>query len=263
MVSSQSRLQHLSCFRALSLPIQWNGIIGMKFLTSQHVLCMKTRSVEVYALPFLSESLPPFLAGDPKGPLINCGRREAHALRHTIPETTFRGVSFSEPTLHHSADGIATNTISLLAYDVLRGLFNYQVETRFPYSEITRTRPSVDVDILDMNVTLVAAHHMAQLVPPASVLGRDTPTPRSGFSLGSRGFVSACVLGQQGKRGVWVERNRGSVGRAVFGFKAGVSPDNMSSAESSSPDTGEGIIHGKRLHEVQNSYDLRGEFIQE
>ncbi|KAJ3523763.1 hypothetical protein NM688_g8672 [Phlebia brevispora] len=36
----------------------WNGVIGIKFLTPRHILCMKTRSVELYLLPDLRARAP-------------------------------------------------------------------------------------------------------------------------------------------------------------------------------------------------------------
>lgn len=44
--------------------------------------------------------------------------------------------------------------------------------------------------------------------------------PRSQMTPGSRAFVSACVLGPMGRRGIWVERRRGTINRCVVGFNA-------------------------------------------
>jgi hypothetical protein len=104
---------------------------------------------------------------------------------------------------------------------------------------------------------------MAQLISNSDLVGSGIPTPRTAFTAGSRGFVSACALGAQGKRGIWIERQRTNMGRFVYGFvtadhraptaagpgNAGVAGQTLPCAE----------IDGKCLYEVRNSYDLRGE----
>lgn len=141
-----------------------------------------------------------------------------------------------------------------------------------------------------MSVCLLAAYHMAKPFSTTTAADRAHigPAPRSGFTPGARGFVSTCVLGSMGRRGVWIERRRGSVKRNVIGFSAAL--DSWDSSESDeaeqqseepteSDDVGGGTnsdddteqeeqldrwkdpasrtIDGKTIYEV-NSYDLRG-----
>lgn len=143
---------------------------------------------------------------------------------HFFPSTTFRGVSFSRPTIHEwippddrtAQPEPTTVALSFLAYDVLRGLFQCSVSVIIPPPP-DLSKPHVMLPPLDVQVHLVAAHNMA--VPVAA--GADGgPISRSGFSHGARGFVSACALGPAGRRGVWVERRRGDVRRVVYGFNA-------------------------------------------
>ena len=220
---------------------------------------MKTRSVELYFLHTLQNT--PFEqthATTTFGPaLMDKGTTTTHSTRHRFPQMTFRGVSFSEPIIHQSLNA-STAKISFLAYDVLRGLFHYELDMRLPDVLSDDT-----VHMMDMNVRLVAAHKMAQLVNSSTVLGSDTPTPRSGFGSGARGFVSACVLGSQGRRGVWIERQRGNMDRTVFGFSATQRTEQDSrpspNAEEDEKQSSAFAIEGRRLHEVRNSYDLGGE----
>lgn len=197
---------------------------------------------------------------------------DTQVVRHRFGEMTFRGVSFSDPEVVESPEGTVV-TVAFLASDVLRGLFHYEVTASLPRtagpssdsappSPIT-SRPqagSQPPPPMEMSVRLVAAHKMAQLVNTALLLGTgtDTPTPRSMFSAGARGFVSACVLGPQGRRGVWIERQRGNMDRTVFGFSRARDAGRESDA---SGDT-ERALKGTSLHEVRDSYDLGGECVR-
>ena len=191
-------------------------------------------------------------------------------LRHKFPEMTYRGASFSIPQVEcvASPDSEGRSTVarvSLLACDVLRGLFHYDVTIRIPFhtreADLSHFGDSTGVD---MNVKLVAAHKMAETLQISGALGTDTPTGRT--ASGARGFVSSCVLGPQGRRGIWIERQRGSMDRTVFGFTTrrmqGGLPfhDEDGVASSSAADAGDRVspIDGKPLHEVRNSYDLGG-----
>jgi hypothetical protein len=96
----------------------------------------------------------------------------------------------------------------------------------------------------------------------------------------TRGFVSACSLGPEGKRGIWVERTRKSTERAVVAFSvdpeeidpllandAFPSLDDGESSDSGSAESDITItayswtksrhIDGIPVYTV-NSYDLRG-----
>lgn len=241
---------------------QWSGVIGVKFLTPRHLLCVKTRSVEVYTF---SGSFKAPCTTDPQYQQRThwlATAAEMGIQRHDFPQTTFRGVSFADSRMTSSPaeDGSPIISCDFLAYDVLRGLFHYRVELQFspifssqePFLKDSHF-PYVSSPI-SMDTTLVAVHHMAQAIPPAA--RPDTPTPRSGFTPGSRGFVSSCSLGPQGTRGIWVERQRSSVKRAAYGFDV-VKVVERDGHQQGEEEPAERRIAGKCICEL-NSFDLRG-----
>ncbi|KAI0369106.1 hypothetical protein BV20DRAFT_410908 [Pilatotrama ljubarskyi] len=240
---------------------------------------------------------------------------------HYLPSTTFRGASFAHPVVHRPSlhPGAASReqepakvSTSFLAFDVLRGLFHFSIEVTLPSSPSRPTTPTSSPHAfthyahdsppqpptpIDVHIQLLSSHNMALPIAPPPIPTFDgTPTPnsatpehtgtfpRSGFSQGTRGFVSACALGPTGKRGVWVERRRGAVRRVVYGFNAvgplrtgseddderGQAQESASQAGNGEPTLGEeniagpsslnwgraGAIEGREVYEV-NSYDLR------
>lgn len=194
--------------------MQWNGVVAATFLTRQHILVLKSHSLEICTL----------LVG-PQFRMQQDATRQMSAAVHShfFPGTTFRGVSFSRSVVHspelqshHNADSTPLTTVSLsfLAYDVLRGLFYCTVSVTIPHDSMSS---QVMLPPIDVQVRLLAAHNMALPVTPGTAAEGAHP-PRSGFSTGARGFVSACALGPAGRRGVWVERRRGAVRRVVYGF---------------------------------------------
>ena len=242
---------------------------------------MKTRSLELYSLPYTFGEQPLTMRDTNVSACTQShlrtghnGIAETHVLRHKFPEMTYRGVSFSQPQIQVSTSddlrSVTTARVSLLAYDVLRGLFHYEVTMQISASLFdsgSRIYDSNCSTAVDMDVKLVAAHKMAEALDPASLIaGTDTPTPRS--ASGARGFVSACVLGPQGRRGIWIERQRGSMDRTVFGFSGPPVPEHQHPAVGGVDDEqgqvedtssgGHASIEGKPLHEVRNSYDLGG-----
>lgn len=192
--------------------IQWNGVIGAIPLIERQLLCVKAHSVE-FMTCMQSEATP---IADP------------NIIRHRLsPDHTFRAVSFSKPRVARNGDD-TTVSVTFLAFDSLHGLYNYRVTADFVSSSYIPVK---------MNVELLAIHEMAQ---PSMVT-------RSGFTPGSRGFISACSVGRQGRRGLWIQRKRNSVERSLFAFtvdpyaKAGQNP----------------TIKGTCIY-VENSFDLRG-----
>lgn len=209
---------------------------------------MRTRSIELHTLPNLKDTLPRNASADAhkfRLSHVKGGTVETIVSRYRFTEMTFRGVSFSEPQTHSSTDGSVVS-VTFLAYDVLRGLFHYEVKAELPKSISDPT---------GISVRLLAAHRMAELVNAADLRGTDTPTPRSMFRTGPRGFVSTCVLGPQGRRGMWIERQRGNMDRAVFGFTYARTAGSQTEDSAETDDQG---IDGACLHEVRNSYDLGG-----
>ncbi|KAI0698380.1 hypothetical protein BC835DRAFT_668168 [Cytidiella melzeri] len=241
-------------------------VLSAHFLTPHHLICVQTHTVDLLTLEFLAEvsDTPVSKAKKTLQPdMLNFrGQRNVPLTQFPYPNVSMnmRGAMFSEPRTTYSGD-TQTVTSTFLAYDVLRGLFHFAVEARLPHSPTstppltTRGSPSLP---LDMNVTLLASHYMAQF---ANVTSGQTHPARSGHTPGSRGFISTCALGSQGKRGVWVERHRSSMGRSVFGFAT-----NNHWSESNAETGGNAVgpsgiqqnhIQGRCIHEVENSYDLR------
>ncbi|PCH44451.1 hypothetical protein WOLCODRAFT_154493 [Wolfiporia cocos MD-104 SS10] len=260
---------------------KWNGVIAAKFITQRHILCVKAHAVELCTLPSGFQTPASLTASNPA---LHRGERRvrAHIISHTFSRTTYRGASISSPTILPSSDAHATKaSVSFLAYDVLRGLFHYRVSLLLP----SAVSPH-DSAPPTLSVSLVASRYMAMPYDHSTL--RSGRPPRSGLTPGGRAFVSACVLGPAGMRGVWVERRRGSVRRAVVGFRAAFQDlDKLDEGqlESAGP-TGEmrregggdadtdrdtegseqnwwedpelQVIDGSTLHEV-NSYDLRND----
>ncbi|RPD64158.1 hypothetical protein L227DRAFT_319764 [Lentinus tigrinus ALCF2SS1-6] len=203
----------------------WNGVVGAMFLTQRHILVLKAHSLEICTLLDKPQIYVVQHSEDGEdepreGPTTQMA---AAVHSHFFPSTTFRGVSFSRPIMREwqplpaSSSELTTVTLSFLAYDVLRGLFQCSVSVILPPPP-NPANAHIMLPPLDVQVYLVAAHNMA--VPVAQAETDGGPTPRSGFSHGARGFVSACALGPMGRRGVWVERRRGAVRRVVYGFDA-------------------------------------------
>ncbi|KAI0064054.1 hypothetical protein BV25DRAFT_1990231 [Artomyces pyxidatus] len=190
----------------------WNGIIALQFI-GPYLLCIKARTLELYpiSLPFssrtsyfVSSSLGPPTPPEPQGDShddVPVPPRRPVAL-HSFPRTTFRGASISSslPRSHCAAsaapDETATSPIvlTLLAHDVLRGVFQYRVNI-VPAS--STARPSSFPIPPTLHVDLIGVHNMALGVP---------------------GFVSAAAIGPQGRRGVWVERTKKVTTRRVVVF---------------------------------------------
>lgn len=226
---------------------------------------MTTRSIVVYTLDFVENLRQPISPSAQHNPLYlyNIGRRTPIAQKQTIPDVAFRSVSFSKVRVMSGAETRRVSA-SLLTYDVLRGLFHYEVTLTLPHASAHR-EPVAPPTPLDVSCTPLAAHHMAQLIPLEDVVQSGTPAPRGGFTPGSRGFISACALGAQGKRGVWIERQRNNMGRTVFGFAAADHRPPRAPRETAPVSDGAAgerpvaEIDGRCIYAVRSSIDLRGE----
>ncbi|TFY64648.1 hypothetical protein EVJ58_g2486 [Rhodofomes roseus] len=192
---------------------------------------------------------------------------------------TFRGVSMSEAQITPGGRHAETRVrISFLAYDILRGLFHYRVSVLLPPTAATDGIMH-DEPPPHMSVRLLAVHRLAQLYATTGEAATNVPRSRSGFTPGSRGFVSACFMGRTGKRGVWIERRRGSMQRNVIAFSTALdalgeedaaddglenTPGGRTGGQSDSEtDQQDWTLHsearpidGRVIYEV-NSYDLR------
>jgi hypothetical protein len=94
----------------------------------------------------------------------------------------------------------------MLAYDVLQWFFHYLIH------------------LPTLNVQLVGMYSLAQ------------STSQNHVPDGTCGFVGTYCLGKQGKRGVWIERERGSMKRGVFVFEAGRQDGDMEVMDKDQPE---------------------------
>ncbi|KAH9933402.1 uncharacterized protein B0H18DRAFT_644146 [Fomitopsis serialis] len=256
----------------------WTGVIAAKFISPRHILCFKTHDVELLALPNTFSPNTGLSSGSTSGTNVSHGLVPIRAFSHFFPGLTFRGVSVSDPEV--SLSGIRAETrvrVSFLAYDILRGLFHFRVSVLLPpLADTSGDMP--DIPPPHMAVRLLAVHRLAQLYTTSGDGVANVPRSRSGFTPGSRGFVSACFMGRTGKRGVWIERRRGSMRRSVIAFSTALDAldeDDFLDNEVHAAPAGEGsrldseleqqdwtlqgearTIDGRVIYEV-NSYDLR------
>ncbi|KZT70804.1 hypothetical protein DAEQUDRAFT_810395 [Daedalea quercina L-15889] len=213
----------------------WTLIIAARFISPYHIICVKTRTVELLTLPstFLSypnlSSTSDILRNDE-----NIGHLPTKILYHFLSGLNFRGVSMSEAEV--SSDGVR---ISFLAYDILQGLFHYRVSLLLSPSTVP-TEVGHDGPPSYMAVRLLAVHRLAQLHSTAAEGAANMPRSRSGFTPGSRAFVSACILGRTGRRGVWIERRRGSMRRSVIAFSTAADAPDEEGSSSRRPGTASG-----------------------
>lgn len=175
---------------------------------------------------------------------------------NSLGNVTMREVTFSEPSLARSEAGIILS-ISFVAQDLIHGLFHYRFDAHFP-PRTSGSHPSGPP--LSVDFTLLGFHDMTRPLDNTRLSAlndpdrSDTPTPRSGFGPNTRGYVTSSVIGKQGKRGVWIERERSSVKRTVFGFET-----RRIGVESHSARDGKDVpLNGEILYRT-NNYDLGGQ----
>lgn len=137
---------------------------------------------------------------------ILSGAIEPPVLRHTFKGVTVHSVSISSEHPSQPCEDEGEGMISILAYDVYHGLLHYTL--RLPSTSRAPFTSALDV-------TLLSVYKMSATC----------------------GFVSACVLGKEGKRGMWVERGRKSTTRSVWAFCTG---DIATAADDEIKDTNNG-----------------------
>ncbi|KIM88167.1 hypothetical protein PILCRDRAFT_249622 [Piloderma croceum F 1598] len=218
----------------------WNGIVALRFFPP-YILCVGTRTVELHEIPQV------ILSPEHQNPTS----ADLPTFYHHFPEITIRSVSIS--SIHPSYP--SSSIISILAYDVLHGLFHYNIH------------------LPTLNVQLLGTYSLG------------TPQNHTVLPGSTRSFVSSCCLGEQGKRGVWIERGRGSTKRSIFVFEVGRQDGEMnrdrpeettgvsvyedrepggkvgmrleeSTLTNGQPNTHTATIDGKIVYEI-GSYDLR------
>ena len=177
-----------------------------------YILCLRVGAIQLYPIPtsFLNthrnQSLPKY--------------------KHSFPQTTFRDASLSLVTVDELSK---SNTVSLLASDIHRGVFHYQIV--IPIPSVTDLSDSI------LEVKPIGKHGMSST---------HNPTPDNGS------FVTAQTIGNQGKRGVWVRRVKRGFRRDVIAFEA---LGRSHSVDEISADTH--LINERVVYDI-GSYNLRG-----
>jgi hypothetical protein len=205
----------------------------------EYIICVKARSLEVHSIPRLRDHHA-WLTSAPAPARPSRVHRPTPSpdadigLVHHFPTTSFRGYSLSRP--QHTSSGAAR--FVLLGSDVLRGLSVYVVELQ--------TTDDSAVLPLVLDVRCIGEHSMAA----GPSLGEGSSSSSSSYAgNAARGFISACCLGIEGKRGLWIERTRGSMRRAVTVFALDDTDNDVKHSERD--------LKGHIVHE-DTSYDLRG-----
>ncbi|KAI0030063.1 hypothetical protein K488DRAFT_88110 [Vararia minispora EC-137] len=236
----------------------WNGIVALRFI-GPYLLCIRTRSIELYDIPFpFPKDLQYFVPSTLGSVMPNASRPQSppHSTSlppvasHVFASLSFRAVSIASPLQPVKEVDTTTTTLSFLANDVLRGLFHYRLDVLVFEDQ--------DAHPPELRVRLIGAY------------------------TGIHGFVSSIALGPQNLRGVWIERTRNNTARRVVTFTTSRpafeapaevliwrAPDaedfsgeedaeNVNETEQRTETGGLALIEGKVVYEV-HSYDLRGE----
>lgn len=144
-----------------------------------------------------------------------------------MPETTFRGVSISLVKLNPHSSTCATTHV--IAYDVLKGLFHFRitVNIRDPSDEVdaTSTAPLLFTELIGVH-NMMRDHSPYPRFDASHNPSLDSLLQNGRHPAITRGFVSACCLGPEGIRGLWIERTRNSTKRAVVAFSVDLSQLN-------------------------------------
>ncbi|KAG8215088.1 hypothetical protein J3R82DRAFT_8509 [Butyriboletus roseoflavus] len=162
----------------------WNGITSLR-LCGPYILCFRVRSVEAYPVPMdtsTANALP--------------------ILRHRFGTVCFRAVSLSHVRVSRYPSG-QVYTIFMLTNDFYQGMFHYRIRVS------TTPVPSMHVKVLAKGTIRVS--EPLPLIPA-------TDTRYTLDEMVRRMFVSTWSLGSVGLRGVWVDRQRGSIDRRVVAF---------------------------------------------
>lgn len=196
----------------------WNGIVAIRFVR-EHVLIVRARSVQVYRNPLYDAAPPPNNRDHPEAP---------PCVQHFFPGHSFRQVSVSAVTPRPGEPAIYR--VQLLANEVLQGLFLFEITLVFP-AGARSTLPFLDVRLcgvyaLSMNAASQTQSDRYSMKPRLAAFMRlAAPEMMQGQTadnryqtVSARGFVSAFALGPQARRGIWVERRRGSTLREIFAW---------------------------------------------
>lgn len=115
-------------------------------------------------------------------------------------------------------------TTNLIAYDVLKGLFHFRItiNTHDPRDGVSATTPAPALFTELIGVHNMMRDHSPHPRHPNFDMGHnpslDSLLQGARHPAVTRGFVSACSMGPEGIRGLWIERTRNSTKRAVVAF---------------------------------------------
>ncbi|KAH9479815.1 hypothetical protein JR316_0008410 [Psilocybe cubensis] len=248
----------------------WDGVIGVCLLGS-YILVHKTRSLHVRQYK------------------DRCGS----ALKHKFT-LSFKQVSFSASSKStNKLSGTTVYEVSTFAYDVIQGLFQFNIKLTVP--ESFGVPPSLDVQLtsvypLALGVIQPIASSQSAPHPSPSVSSPDfSPSPSfkhthatrasdtssivvhpanpaADTDYRSRGFLSTQCMGPQGKRGIWVERQRsGTVRDLQVWFREPSEPSSSAERALSEPSTAEFPLPvmeiERRVIYTLQSYDLRDDIL--
>lgn len=211
---------------------QWNGITSLRFC-GPYILCFRIRTVEAYPVPMDT-------------PTVN----SLPMLRHRFGPVCFRAVSLSRVRVSRCPSG-EVYTIFMLTNDVYQGMFHYRIRIT------TSPVPSMSVKVLAKGGIRIS--QPPPLIPGTSIRYALDDVVR-------RMYISSWSLGSAGLRGVWVDRQRGSIDRRVVAFTT--HPNRLCAKEAPSVPGEDLVPGGDAPNEVQamdgkvvhviSSYDLRG-----
>ncbi|KAJ8095026.1 hypothetical protein PM082_010244 [Marasmius tenuissimus] len=204
-----------------------------------YLFVLKTRSVELHPLP--------------QGLLLeSCRTISFPVLRHQFRTYNFRAFYLTDIETREDS-----YVLKFLASDVIQGLFLFRAIV---------TIPSDDQNDPTLTVETLYVYPMAPGIP----VRRSGPSPDKAALVADAGpqerlvhntghvrspfFISACALGPQGKRGVWIERRRGVMDKNIVACRFTPETLQRDNADSEDPDLPI-LLAGQIVHTLR-SYDL-------
>ncbi|KAF5316691.1 hypothetical protein D9619_006500 [Psilocybe cf. subviscida] len=210
----------------------WNGVVAVHFI-DEFILLSRVRSIEAFP-----HGISDFVDLNGKPPFVM--KYAFHA--------GFREVRFSDNIVRHDpVSGVKIMETTLIAYDIIQGLFRYTVRiTLDPLS--SESVPSLEVTLTDvyplapglggngLYISIPDTHvalsprtttYSANFTPIRSSQQTNntesptTSTPTHDRHYASRGYISAIATGPQGKRAIWIARKRTNTSREVLVWSQG------------------------------------------
>ncbi|KAG2142859.1 uncharacterized protein EDB93DRAFT_596335 [Suillus bovinus] len=208
VVNWRTKAQATVALRANDPGDLWNGITAMR-ICGPYILVFRMHTVEAYPLPsHISSGV-----GERSDILPQLTFRFPHTM-------TYRRVSLTKTTCVDNNES-QTYGLSALANDLFHGIFLFYVEL------VVRPSPSLSVSPLGVRPMAIASPQFIAAQLPEDLPPSLTPPVPFGTLHDTRSFVSACALGDYGRRGIWVARSRTSMIRTVVAF---TNPRDVSNA---------------------------------